>query len=243
MQQVIEAIVRKFSEHSVVSDEVVDELNRLPGQIRLFPARHDIVRQGDKPTVSVVVISGLLARYHTLRSGRRQYLSFHTSGDFPDVQALYIEKMDHSLCAINDATVALIPHDDLEAAFKRCPALAIALWRETLIDAAIFREAITNNSARKPQARVAHFFCECYYRARAGRHERPGFCTLPINQAQLGETLGISIVTANRAVQALRRTKAVDWKDGLLHVIDWLKLADIGEFDPTYLHLRRTPRL
>ncbi|HEY0328287.1 MAG TPA: hypothetical protein VGC77_04235 [Rhodopseudomonas sp.] len=53
------------------------------------------------------------------------------------------------------ALIASIPHNELRAAFHRRPPIGFALWRETLIDAAIFREAITDNSARTMPARMA----------------------------------------------------------------------------------------
>ena len=117
--------------------------------------------------MSAVVVSGILARYHLLPNGRRQYLSFHLAGDMPDSQALFIEKMDHAVCAMGSAVTALIPHKDLLSTFERRPSVGFAIWRETLIDAAIFREAITNNSARTTMARLAHLFCELFYRAKA----------------------------------------------------------------------------
>ena len=49
---------------------------------------------------------------------------------------------------IGPALIASIPHKDLIAGFNRRPPVGVAIWRETLIDAAIFREAITNNSAK-----------------------------------------------------------------------------------------------
>jgi CRP-like cAMP-binding protein len=88
------------------------------------------------------------------------------TGDMPDSQALFIDKMDHSVCAIGPALIASIPHKDLIAGFNRRPPVGFAIWRETLIDAAIFREAITNNSARTMPARMGHLFCELVYRAR-----------------------------------------------------------------------------
>ena len=102
----------------------------------------------------------MVARYHLLQNGARQYLSFHLAGDMPDSQALFIEKMDHAVCAIGPALIASIPQKELIATFKRQPSIAFAIWRETLIDAAIFREAITNNSARTRTARMGHLFCE-----------------------------------------------------------------------------------
>ncbi|WP_407175454.1 hypothetical protein [Bradyrhizobium sp. STM 3562] len=55
----------------------------------------------------------MVARYHLLQEGRRQYLSLHMSADLPDAQGLFIERMDHALCAIGPATVAFIPHREI----------------------------------------------------------------------------------------------------------------------------------
>ena len=74
----------------------------------------------------MIVLQGMVARYHTLRSGRRQYLAFHIPGDMPDSQAIFIDVMDHSVCALGDATVALVPHAALVKLFKDCPTSAFA---------------------------------------------------------------------------------------------------------------------
>jgi hypothetical protein len=92
------------------------------------------------------------------------------------------------------------------------------VWRETPIDAAIFCEAITNNSARPVLTRILHLFCELFYRARAsGKHNQLAF---PVSPVQIGEGLGISIVTVNRTLQRLRATGAADFRDGTLTAKD-----------------------
>jgi DNA-binding transcriptional regulator YhcF (GntR family) len=93
------------------------------------------------------------------------------------------------------------------------------------------------------RTRIAHFMCEQFYRARAAGLGSENTCRLPISQTQLGETLGISVVTANRALQALRRTGIMEFRDGTLTVRNWDKLTALGEFDPRYLHLTRQNRI
>lgn len=236
-------MIRKLQEHSALSEADLAAIRRLPTSERQLAPGEDIVRQGDKPTVSVVVLQGMVARYHALATGRRQYLSLHIAGDWPDAQALFIDRMDHSVGAIDEATVVLVPHSALLALFQRQPAAGFAVWRETLIDAAIFREAITNNSARPLQARLAHFCCEQYHRARAIGLAKSGVCKLPLTQTQIGEALGASLPSINRTLQGLRRTGAMDLRNGELHVHDWPRLAELGEFDPGYLHMRKPLRL
>ena len=237
-----EIMAKKLREHSSLSRDDLAMLQTLPHSLRAFLPNEDIVRQGDEPTVSVVVLEGMVARYHTLPDGRRQYISFHIAGDMPDAQTLFIEQMDHAVCAIDNVSVALIPHEAITAMFRKRPEVGIAIWRETLIDAAIFREAVTNNSARDVQSRMAHFFCEQYYRARAVGIAQAGRCRLPLTQTQIGETLGMSLVAVNRTIMSLRRTRAMDLAGGNLVVRNWEKLKEIGGFDPTYLHLKRPVR-
>ncbi len=238
-----EVLIRKLKEHSSLDGEDVAALARLSFQKRHLDANEDLIRQGDKPDVAALVMSGMVGRYHLMKDGRRQYLSFHKRGDLPDAQSLFLDRMDHAVCAIGEAEMVLIPHVQVREMFKRRPAVGFAIWRETLIDAAIFREAITNNSSRSPRARMAHLFCEIYYRARASGLIDGNSCDLPLSQTQIGETLGMAIATVNRTLQALRRARLIEFKGGRLTVKDWPRLALQGDFNPDYLHLKRAVRI
>jgi CRP-like cAMP-binding protein len=241
MPDVHSILIRKLKEHSRLTREDLAAINALRHKIRDLTAHEDLIRQGDDPDVSAVVVSGILARYHLLPDGRRQYLSFHLAGDMPDSQALFIEKMDHAVCAMGPAVAALIPHKDLLSTFDRRPSVGFAIWRETLIDAAIFREAITNNSARTTMARLAHLFCELFYRAKASGLTQGSALEVPISLVQLAETLGMSIATVNRTLLELRESRSAQFQRGRLEIKDWDALVEIGQFDPSYLHQKRPP--
>lgn len=244
MDNAPDILIRKLKEHTRLGQDDVVAIEKLSYVVREFVANEDVIRQGDRPNVSVLVIKGMVGRYHTRPAGDRQYISFHIAGDLPDAQCLFLEQMDHSVCAVGAiAGVALFRHAELLQLFDARPSVAFAIWRETLIDAAIFREAITNNSSRRASTRIAHFLCEQFYRARAAGLGTENSCELPISQLQLGEALGLSVVTANRSLQALRRTGAMEFLRGTLTVRNWNKLQQLGEFDPRYLHLTRQNRI
>lgn len=241
MAKALQILIRKLREHSSLSAEDLATINALSHAVRELRSNEDLIRQGDDPDVSAVVVSGMVARYHLLQNGVRQYLSFHMTGDMPDLQALFIDRMDHAVCAIGPALIASIPHKELLAAFNRRPSVGFAIWRETLIDAAIFREAITNNSARAMPARMGHLFCELFYRARASGLTAGSTFAVPISLVQLGETLGMSIASVNRTLQELRASRMMDFQRGLLQVSDWEGLVELAEFNPDYLHQKRPP--
>jgi CRP-like cAMP-binding protein len=227
--------VGKLRRHSPLTSADEDLLRTLVGRMRALQPGEDLIHQGDKPHAVTLVVAGMIARYHTIAAGRRQYLSFHFPGDWPDAQTVFLERMDHGVCAIGPASVVSIRHDQLRALFEARPSVGFAFWRETLIDAAIFREAITNNGSRAALARMAHLFCELFYRAQVAGSGFGNSVPLPLNQAQLGEALGMALVTVNRLLQALRRTEAIEFRNGTLHVTDWNRLAAIGEFELDYL--------
>jgi CRP-like cAMP-binding protein len=238
-----DVLARKLKEHSRLTGEDLAEISRLGHQKRHLAANEDLIRQGDQPDVAALVMSGMVGRYHLLKDGRRQYLSFHMRGDLPDAQSLFLDRMDHAVCAIGEAEMVLIPHKQIRKIFERRPMVGFAIWRETLIDAAIFREAITNNSGRSMRARMAHLFCEIFYRARNSGLIDGNCCDFPLSQTQIGETLGMAIATVNRSLQGLRRARLIEFKGGRLTIRDWNRLAIQGDFNPEYLHLKRAVQI
>lgn len=241
-RSISELLVTKTAEHGTLSAADQSAIRSIRPHVRALAPGEDIVSQGERPDVSVFVLNGMLARYHTLPSGDRQYLSFHIKGDLPDVQALFISIMDHSLCALDHAEIAVLPHDQvLDVCFKR-PGVGFAFWRLTLVDAAIFRQAITNNGTRSHVARLAHLFCELFFRAREAGLAEDRSCSLPLTQNGLGQALGMSHISVNRTMQKLRKERLVDLRSGRLQMLNWDGLTRVAGFDPAYLHIDLTSK-
>jgi CRP-like cAMP-binding protein len=234
--QAMDLLVRTLGRHSTLSIRDERAFRKLHPRVTAVTRDQDIVRQGDRPDVAVMVISGMLARYHTTGSGDRQYLSLHLAGDLPDLQSLFLGVMDHSLCALNEAQIALFRHSEILSLLKRTPSAAIALWRHTLMDAAIFRQGITRNSTRSAVARVANLFCEQFTRARILGLASGWSCDFPLSQTQTGQVVGLSIATVNRATQTLRNENCAHVRAGKLNILNWRHLTEQAGFEPVYLH-------
>src|SRR4051794_9716465 len=136
----LNVLIRKLESIATLSPEERQAILSLPARTRVLQARQDIVRNGDKPSQCCLLLDGWAYRYKLLSQGRRQIFSFHVPGDVPDLQSLHIGTMDHSLATLTEATVAFLPHQSLLELIARFPGVAALLWRDTLIDAAIFRE-------------------------------------------------------------------------------------------------------
>ncbi len=232
-------LVRKLTSLIDLSDEDKRALRELPATIRSLDADQDVVRERERPTTCTVVLAGFLCRYKLLPDGKRQIMGFYIPGDLPDLQSLHLEVMDHNLGTLVPSTIALIPHESFRAIMRRHDNIAAALWRDTLVDAAIFREWMVGLGRRSARGRIAHLLCELLVRSRAMGLTTDRSYELPITQAELGDALGLSTVHVNRVLQELRSEKLIVLRSGLLSIPDWESLKEAGEFDPAYLHLKR----
>ena len=192
--QVLDLLVETLARHSNFSMNDNREIRRLRPKVSNVERGADIVRQGDRPKLAIMVVSGMLARYHTAPNGDRQYLSLHIAGDLPDLQSLFLGIMDHSVCALDETQIAAFAHSEIQSLVRRAPSAGLAFWRHTLIDAAIFRQAITSNGRRSAVARVAHLFCEQFTRARAALCVR---LVLPVSTQPDANRAGSRSITAD----------------------------------------------
>jgi CRP-like cAMP-binding protein len=189
------------------------------------------------PSRSCLILSGFAAVYKVTGEGKRQIVSFAIAGDIPDLQSLHLKVLDNSVGTITLCRVGFIPHEVLRNICLRYPRIASAFWRETLIDAAIFREWMTSIGRREGYIRIAHLLCEMMVRLKAVGLAEGHACDLPITQAEFGDALGLTTVHVNRILQQLRADGLIQTQGTRLNIPDWDKLKEAGEFDPTYLHL------
>ena len=235
-----QALIRKLESIAPLAPEEKAAVLRLPLRLRTVAADQDLVREGDTPSECCLVVTGLACRYNLTASGKRQILSFHIGGDIPDLQSLHLSVMDHCLATLVPCTLAFIQHDDLCSLIRSHPRLGDLFWRDTLIDAAVFRQWMVCMGRRSSKSHLAHLICELLVRMRAvGLVEDDAF-KLSATQAELGDALGISTVHVNRVLQDLRSEGLISLQGAILRVLDWEGLKQVGEFDPTYLHLAKT---
>jgi CRP-like cAMP-binding protein len=84
---------------------------------------------------------------------------------------------------------------------------------------------------------MAHVLCELLTRLRAVGLTQDHSCNLPITQSEFADALGVTTVHVNRVLQQMRADGLIELKGDRLNIPDWGKLKQVGEFDPTYLHL------
>lgn len=235
-------LVLKLEQRDQLSDDEKRVLESAISRVRVVEADEDIVHEGDTPSESNLLLDGYAARYKIFSNGRRQITAIHVPGDFVDLHSFLLKTMDHGVVALTPCRIALVPHAALEKITNEHPHLTRLLWLNTLIDGAIHREWLTAMGRLSATAHMAHFMCELFLRLQAVGRTDGDTIQLPLTQAELGDTLGLSTVHVNRVLQELRKEGLIRWQGDALTILDWERLKNVGEFTPTYLNLQHQHR-
>ena len=234
----LKPLTRRLLTNTDLAPADIAVLESLPMQVKTLPRHRDIISEGERPTHSCALLEGWLFRYRVIPDGGRQIMSFHVPGEIPDLHSLHVGVMDHSVATLTPSKVAFIAHEHLSELTARHPRIAAALWRDTLIDAGIFREWMVGIGRRLAFGRIAHLFCEIYRRLEVIGLAEGGRMTWPVAHADLADATSMTGVHLNRTLRELRRSGLVTIHDGILTIHDWPALVEAAQFDPTYLHLR-----
>lgn len=227
----------KFERALVLTEGEREAVNALPVRQESFRADKAILRDGDQPKRSCLLVTGLACNAKVTRGGRRQILAFHLPEDMPDLTSLHLEVRDSDTWAMTDRTLAFVDHRDLEWFCDEQRRLAKFLWRSTLVDASVHREWTLNVRQRDGLSRRARLFCELMLRMETIGRAREGRCELPLTQQDPGEATGLSSVHVNRVLQELRRQDLIAFTRGQLTIHDWDRLAEVADFRADDLHL------
>ena len=230
-------LISRLERHGPLSDEEKDVLRQVTSRVRDYEARQDIVREGDSPSESSLILEGFACRHNNLADGRRQITAFHVPGDFADLHAFLLGRMDDGVSSLTSCTVALAPHSALREITKSYPHLTRVLWFTTLVDGAVHREWMTGLGRLSAPERIAHLFCELFLRLQAVGLTRDHSFDLPITQAELADAFGLSPVHVNRSLQELRGDGLITSQGKTLVINDWERLQQVAQFNPDYLHM------
>lgn len=210
-------------------------LECLVERVERFTGPHKVLERGTVLHQSTILIEGFVARV-IHGDGKRHIVALHVPGDFVDLHAFALKRLDHDVVSVGTVQIGYAPHDRIEEVLKNEPNLARMLWYSTLLDSAMHREWIMKLEHLSADGRLAHLVAELWHRLGfvdlAGASGFP----LPLTQQELADACGTTSVHMNRVVRKLRETGVVDISRGQVTVLDRAALWSLGSFDPAYLY-------
>ncbi len=238
MKNLFLPLIRKLEIVGPLNADEQAAVGNLPIELRHCAAQEDLILQGQTPEGVVLVMSGFAIRYKLLPDGRRQIVGFVLPGDLCDIRVGLVRRMDHYMAALTPLVAGVIPSADIHAAMEKHPRLARGLWWASFVEESIAREWIVNVGYRSAFERLAHLFCELYYRLEAVGLARDFTCELPVRQSEIADTLALSAVHVNRTLMELRRSGLLSLNYRRLVIHDMPGLQAAAGFDAGYLHLK-----
>lgn len=232
----LSTLLGKLRRLGPIDEEDEREILALPIRSTRHSAQEYLIREGAVPTHCCLLIGGYASRSKLAADGGRQIVSFHVAGDLLDIQHLFLERADHDVQTITQATVVWISMPELRSLLLRRPKVGTALWRDALIDASIFREWVLNVGRRDAKTRIAHMLCEFVARSVAAGLGTPQHLLLPFTQAEIGDATGLTTVHVNRMLRALETDGLIRREGRNLLVLDWARFQHVADFNKAYLH-------
>lgn len=239
IKSVLQPMLRKLQLWRPLSIEDQAALLALPYRIIKLRPQEYIVREGDRPQSSCLMLAGFAFRHKIAGNGGRQIFSIHMQGDLADLQNSLLGKADHNLQALTHVEAAMIPVEAIRAISFERPEIGRAMWFETLVDASIFREWTLNVGRRDARTRAAHMLCEFALRLEVAGLGAKCDYELPMTQEQLADALGLTSVHVNRMLKRLGEAGLITRVNRAVKINDWTALAKVGDFNPSYLHHER----
>jgi CRP-like cAMP-binding protein len=211
----------------------------LPVTTKVVERAQYIVRERELAKQSCLMLSGYSIRSKVTATGSRQIVAIHMKGEAVDLQNSMLRVADHSVQMLTSGKIALIPREAIIKLTLERPKIGHAMWIDTLVDASIFREWIMNVGRRDARTRLAHLLCEFSLRLKLAGLGHDTNYELPMTQEQLADATGLTSVHVNRTIKLLEAEGLIERSNPRsIQIGDWRRLADAGDFDSNYLHLR-----
>ena len=176
------------------------------------------------------VRSGILAKYKSDGSGRRQIVALRFPGDGILPRA---GNTEYGVQAIVRSEVMVGKAEDFNPLIENNLEVARFFLKRIQRHASIGYEWLVNTGRRDSTARVAHLLCETAQRSRIDVHSEA--LINPFTQQQIADITGQTSVNVNRVFAELERQGLIKRHGRELFFTDWAELRRVASFQPGYL--------
>jgi CRP-like cAMP-binding protein len=207
-----------------------DLLAQIPHRAIQVEPRRPFRDPGVQRNEVMFVRSGILSKFKSDNSGRRQIVALR----FPGEGILPREGVaEYGLQAIVRSEVMVGKAEDFDRIVDAHPDMQRFFRRLIQRNEAIGYEWLVNCGRRDSTARVAHLLCETAVRM----HANNGHMLNPFTQQQIAEITGQTSVNVNRVLADMERHGLIRRKGREIEFVDWDEMRRVASFHPDYLEI------
>jgi len=209
---------------------LADLLDEMPHRLLHVEPRRPFREPGGPRNEVMFVRSGILSKFKTDSSGRRQIVALRFAGEGILPRDGIAE---YGIQAIVRSEVMVGRAEDFDPIVVAYPEMQRFFWRLIQRNEAIGYEWLVNCGRRDSTARVAHLLCETAVRM----HVDSSSMMNPFTQQQIADITGQTSVNVNRVFADLERQGLIKRKGREIQFSDWAEMRRVGSFQPSYLEV------
>jgi CRP-like cAMP-binding protein len=207
---------------------LADLLDQMPHRTVQVEPRRPFREPGVPRNEVMFVRSGILSKFKSDSSGRRQIVALR----FPGEGILPREgRAEYGIQVIVRSEVMVGRAEDFDPIVDAHPEMQRFFWRLIQRNEAIGYEWLVNCGRRDSTARVAHLLCETAVRMHAAEQHM----TNPFTQQQIADITGQTSVNVNRVLADMERQGLIRRKGREIEFTDMSEMRRVGSFQPSYL--------
>ncbi len=229
------ALVRKLGALCLMSEEEIAFLEGLQNNTVTVDAGFDFITEGDDRKTTFIVVDGWAIRYTMLTDGRRQILSYALPGDILGLHINFNAQATYSASAMNPLKLAAVDPRRILEVYQKFPILASGLSWCTAREFAILGDQTVRLGRLPARSRLAHLLLELWHRLELIGDNDGKWLEMPMTQADLADTLGLSLVHTNRCLRDLRQSGLITMSRDFIRLDDIAALSDLADFNPDHL--------
>ena len=213
-----------------LAPHLADLLDKMPHRVVEIDPRRPFREPGVPRDDVIFVRSGILSKFKTDTSGRRQIvaLRFPGEGILPRHGSAQF-----GIQAVVRSEVMVGKSQDFDPLLDANPELRHFFWRLLQRNEAIGYEWLINCGRRDSTARVAHLLCETAARMHGGDQRLAN----PFTQQQIADITGQTSVNVNRVLADMERQGLIKRKGRDIEFTDWNEMRRVASFQPAYLEV------
>ena len=230
-------IVRTMGRYVAFSDEEAEALGCLERRPETVRRGAELVSPGRQDSKPFVIIEGCVVEYRLTSSGDRQALDLLLMGEIANLRATILKSTDIYMVASTDSVVSRFSAAEFHRLIAAYPRLgAVMVWRAA-VGRSMLAEHLLDVGRRNALQRLGHRLLELLVRMELAGASDGQTLSAPLDLATLSDMLGLTIEHTSRMLRRLRDDGLVDTSGRQIRILDRQRLAELSEFDPSYLHL------
>ena len=227
-----DVLVRRLSRLAQLSERDVALIESVASRTEEIPAGTELIREGEALNSPRLLMAGWACRFRTLPDGRRQIFEFILPGD---IYGLCLRPMAVALTTSLALTPVVIADatalgNAIMSDSETYSGLTEASYAAASLDEAYLLNQLMRVGRQTAFERTAHFILEIHERLAVVGLAGETTVAIPLTQEIMADALGLSVVHLNRTLQQLRRGELIEFKGGLVRLLQPDRLAEIANF-------------